>query len=690
MSRLVYHDAAERERMYDLMARMRLPFTLALATLIVPAALAVPIYGWTCMTPLAFAVAAYASTDVRLRRLRHPERWVIGTWAFAELMILLMIGLADGPRAYLLAVPIVPMVGVTLIVGRRIALVCAAGLAAALTATAALTMWDEVVALPPVLIAPVSLIFACTLATMGALDGGTVSRRTAMVDPLTGLLNRVALQTRTTELAAQARMSGERVALIVVELDGYAAVCDEHGDAVADAVLAEAGRRLRTEAGSGTVSRFDRATFVVLCPGVTRTSAVTTAERLRAAVGITPIDDVAVTASVGIAVYRGDAFDFAEIFARGIAAVATARDAGGDRVCLAPDEAGFPHLAPAGGDPSGAVSIPADEAWHARLRAAIDPSPLMPDVIARYHAVDSLHRTRNLVRATAVVLSVALVLNASWAGWQIIVPGAIGAVIWEVLGRVVARSRRAEYPAFAGVALVVVACGLSAAVAGPVGLLMLPTVACAILGACSGFPRLGAVLFGALGLIMVTFAGVAAGAAEIAANPVILALPLAYVVGFAVIGEWMGRSAREDRGAGVTDAETGTLNQAALDARIPVLEQLAVDRPISLAVIDLGPGCTRAADAATLMREAVHPFAPLYRVGDAEFVLLLVDVGADTAARAAGRVATAAEEVADDLAVGVAAVPAGDVCSFDELIAAARTAARPPVAGARPRPVLVA
>ena len=639
MSRLVYHDAAERERMYDLLERMRLPFGIALGVLIFPAIAAGTVYGWACEIPLVLAVLAYAINERRMRSLRHPERWIIGTWAFAEVMILLTITLADGPREYLLAVPLVPLVGVMMVLGRRLALLCAAGVALGVCGVAALTMWDEVLASPPILIAPVGLIFAGVLISMGSLDGTFVSRRTSAIDPLTGLLNRVALQTRTTELAAQARIAGERVALIVVELDGFRGIRAEHGADVADAVLAEAGRRMRTEAASGTVSRFDNATFVVLCPGAPRVAAVANADRLRQAVVAAPIDDVPVTASLGISVYRGGDFDFAELFARGVAAAAAARD------------------------------LRADADWGARVRTATGRSPLMPNAIDRAHAVDSLARTQRFVRAGGVVLGLALALNAIWAGWLILVPGVIGAVAWELLARWVPRSRRPEYPAFAGLATIMATSGASAALAGPVGLVLVPTVAVVVLGACSGFPRLGAALLGALGFTITAAVVLAVGAGSIAANPVILVLPLTYVVGFAVMGEAMGRGARDHRVTAITDDATGMLNHAALDARIPALEQLAVDHGIGLVLLGVDPDDEL--DAARRLLAAQHPFVPAYRLGGGDFAVLTTAEDR-TLSRTAERLA----EAIDATAVGTASVPTGDVCSFDALMAAAVAARR--------------
>lgn len=678
MSRLVYYDAAERERMYDVMARMRPPFSVALGILIVPAMLAIPVYGWVCELPLIAAALVYGVTDVNLRRLRHPERWVIGAWAFAELMILLMIVLADGPREYLLAVPMVPMLGVTMIIGRRIALACACALASLLCLTAGLTMWDEVTALPPVLIFPVAFIIASALAGMAALDGGFVSRQTSVVDPLTGLLNRVALQTRTTELAAQARVNGERVALTVVELDRFRKIAAEHGPATADAVLAEIARRLRMELDAdSTVFRFDGATFVVLGSGITRASAVATAERLRAAVSASAIDDVAVTASLGIAVYHGEDFDFAELYTRGAAALDLAQTAGGNRVCLAPDgPAASPPLAAAperGERP--ALTAQLGDDWTARLRTATDGTRLMPNRIDRAHAVDALARTRRLTSATAAVLGAAIALSSLWAGWLMLVPAIAAVLAWEVTNRLVPRARRPEYPAFAGLVAVLAAGGLWIAAAGPVGVFALPALAIVVLGGCSGFPKLGAVLLALIGVATTVITGLAVGLPDIAEGPVILALAITVVIGFAVMGEVMGRTARDHRVTAITDPLTQTLNHAALDARIPAFEQLAVDRALSLVLVGLAgdrPDAVR--EAAARLRGAVHPFDPVYRVGPHEFAVLLSDLEGDRAQKVADRIAAAIGD--EDTAVGVASVPAGDVCCLDMLFAEAAAAQR--------------
>ena len=72
-------------------------------------------------------------------------------------------------------------------------------------------------------------------------------RRDAVLDPLTGLLNRQGLPGRFREVAEQARLTDAPVSLVMCDLDGFKGLNDEHGHACGDAVLKDVAYVLRKE-----------------------------------------------------------------------------------------------------------------------------------------------------------------------------------------------------------------------------------------------------------------------------------------------------------------------------------------------------------------------------------------------------------------------------------------------------------
>ncbi|WP_042288585.1 PAS domain S-box protein [Paraburkholderia mimosarum] len=103
-------------------------------------------------------------------------------------------------------------------------------------------------------------------------------RERALVDPLTGLANRRALQDALREL----RASGEPFALFFMDMDGFKAVNDRYGHDVGDSLLKEIGRRLVATVRSGdVVSRLGGDEFVVASRGVMDAR---TGERIAAAI----------------------------------------------------------------------------------------------------------------------------------------------------------------------------------------------------------------------------------------------------------------------------------------------------------------------------------------------------------------------------------------------------------------------
>ncbi len=125
-------------------------------------------------------------------------------------------------------------------------------------------------------------------------------------DPLTRLPNRTMLLDRLTTALEQARMSGTKTALLVLDLDRFKNVNDTMGHEIGDRLLVEvADRLLRTVRSGDIVARLGGDEFVVLVESLTtRDEATQLADRLRAAIArpiALPKGTVTVTTSIGIA-----------------------------------------------------------------------------------------------------------------------------------------------------------------------------------------------------------------------------------------------------------------------------------------------------------------------------------------------------------------------------------------------------
>jgi diguanylate cyclase (GGDEF)-like protein len=148
---------------------------------------------------------------------------------------------------------------------------------------------------------------------------GAALAQLAYHDPLTGLTNRGQFLERLGAALSRARAAGDpaRVAVLLLDLDGFKAVNDSRGHAGGDAVLiGVAGRLLSATRGSDTVARIGGDEFAVLLDGVREEAeAAVVADRIVAAVAAPFAFDgwqAMVGASVGIA--RGaDGHDVAAV-----------------------------------------------------------------------------------------------------------------------------------------------------------------------------------------------------------------------------------------------------------------------------------------------------------------------------------------------------------------------------------------
>ena len=154
-------------------------------------------------------------------------------------------------------------------------------------------------------------------------------------DALTGLVNRRVFEETLVREIARSKRTREPLSLVVVDVDHFKRVNDEHGHHVGDEVLRHVGEALGGSVrASDLVARFGGEEFVALLPGCGPADAYNVAENLRAAVAADG-PPVPVTASAGVASYPTQATDGTSLFEAADAALYQAKREGRDRTVQA-------------------------------------------------------------------------------------------------------------------------------------------------------------------------------------------------------------------------------------------------------------------------------------------------------------------------------------------------------------------
>ena len=132
-------------------------------------------------------------------------------------------------------------------------------------------------------------------------------------DPLTGLPNRALLADRCENALSTARRGNQSVALMFLDLDNFKNINDSLGHRAGDEVLVALAARLSTAVrAQDTVSRLGGDEFILLLPDTdaagAREVALKILQSARVPVKVEELD-LAITASIGVAVFPADGAD---------------------------------------------------------------------------------------------------------------------------------------------------------------------------------------------------------------------------------------------------------------------------------------------------------------------------------------------------------------------------------------------
>ncbi|MDO9175163.1 MAG: GGDEF domain-containing protein, partial [Actinomycetota bacterium] len=245
--------------------------------------------------------------------------------------------LAEGGEPYLLLLFAPMLSGMTAVFATR-------GVQINVTVTAALLVLggfcarpDLMQASPGLLVPPLLVVIG--IALMSSVPGRSAIefRTKAVVDPLTGLLTRTALQSRLAEIGHEKQDgAAARVSVIAFDVDHFKGLNDAHGHAVGDAVLRAVGTATRSNLHALEWGfRIGGDEFVVVVPSG-QDDASKLAETLRCALAAVDVDDIHITGSFGVAATStGEPFDFDAVARRADAALYEAKRAGRNRVAVA-------------------------------------------------------------------------------------------------------------------------------------------------------------------------------------------------------------------------------------------------------------------------------------------------------------------------------------------------------------------
>jgi diguanylate cyclase (GGDEF)-like protein len=295
-----------------------------------------PWIGWWTLILFALSALNFINVDRRLRTSPHPERVSASAIVITEILLAGGVAMSGGPRSPALPWMVLPA---AMVAARFRPRVVIAGLVGTVLMILLATVGVNPAAAAhnPVSVIATLALLAGVVSIVWALQAAELHHRDeAILDPLTGLLNRHALMPRFIELSHQARLTQQPVCMVLCDVDGFKAINDEYGHDRGDAVLRDVAYELRKRLRSfELVYRLGGEEFLIVLPGVDSKAGMEVAERLRESVEQARPLGIVITISAGLSAGYGDDVEYDTLFRAADAALYDAKRAGRNRVIAA-------------------------------------------------------------------------------------------------------------------------------------------------------------------------------------------------------------------------------------------------------------------------------------------------------------------------------------------------------------------
>jgi diguanylate cyclase (GGDEF)-like protein len=322
-----------RARALEAGARVRTARSIAALTCGISLVATAPFMSWWFLVLFGLVAVNLGLLDSRMRRSKRPE--LVAVQNALTILLVLAVGAAvsggeESPALHWMILP----VAISAARFRPQVVVVGTGLTAVLMAGVCIGVDPKAVVDDPTrLISAIAFLFAVTAITSALTEGELEHRDRAVLDPLTGLLNRTALESRVVEIEEQAHLTGGAVSLIVLDLDRFKRVNDTHGHERGDGVLQDVAYQIRKSLRSfELVYRIGGEEFLVLLPGVELSEALRVAERVRASVAEARPGELPLTISAGVAAGSGGDISYDRLFRAADGALLRAKRNGRNRV----------------------------------------------------------------------------------------------------------------------------------------------------------------------------------------------------------------------------------------------------------------------------------------------------------------------------------------------------------------------